>query len=63
MALVVFGSGLLERFRIGSEWNNYMYKSIYEAIVSCSCVNNKPCSCAHGLFFQELIVKFSEILP
>ena len=40
MALVVFGRGLPERFRIGPEWNNYMYKSIYETVVSCSGVNN-----------------------
>ena len=34
LALVLVG-GLPDEFRIGSEWNNYMYKSIYEAVVSC----------------------------
>ena len=38
MALVVFGSGLPERFRIGSESNNYMYRSIYEKVVKLSLV-------------------------
>ena len=62
MAQVVCGNGLPERFRIGSECNNYMYKSIYEAVVSCSCVNNiahVPIVC----FFQQLTVKAAENLP
>ena len=59
MALVLVG-GLPDKFRIGSEWNNYMYRSIYAAIVSCSCVNNQSCSFAHCLLFQELIDKSAE---
>jgi hypothetical protein len=35
---VVFGSGLSERFRIGSESNHYMHRFMYEAVVKLSLV-------------------------
>ena len=38
MALVVFGSRLPGRFRIGSESNNDRYKSIYAEVVTLSLV-------------------------
>ena len=52
MALVLVS--LPARFRIGSEWHNYVYRSIYETIVLLICQLSAFQQLVHCLLFNDL---------
>ena len=56
MALVLYGS-LPARFRIGSEWHNYMYRSIHERVLLFICpLSAFSTTCADEYILRSLLI-------